>query len=155
IGAVEVENDPPVIYRSFIAATINEGAGLTFDYAGGFDDPQGRSSVTLTASLGRVSPLYFTGAWYWLYEPTDGPSGSTDVTLTAPDEWGAAATTTFSLTVKNVPPSLTQFSVPATASEGDTVTLSAAATDPGTGDSLTYTWLIVDPIGFSNRWEGA
>ena len=34
------------------------------------------------------------------------------------------------------------------------MTVSAAATDPG-GDSLAYMWLIVDPNGISNRWNGA
>ena len=37
IGAYEVQNDPPTIYRNFVAATLNEGSGISFNYDGGFD----------------------------------------------------------------------------------------------------------------------
>src|SRR5262249_55379173 len=56
--------------------------------------------------------------------------------------------------VKNVPPTITKFSVPATTKEGDTVTLSATATDPGT-DTLGYQWVIYDPPGNSTLYRNS
>jgi hypothetical protein len=67
---------------------------------------------------------------------------------------GLSSTLTFNLTVKNVPPTITKFSVPATAKAGDTVTLSGTATDPGT-DTLGYQWVIVGPSGNSTLYNGA
>src|SRR5262249_360690 len=64
--------------------------------------------------------------------------------ITATNASGLSSTLTFNLTVQNVAPTITKFSVPATAEEGDTVTLSGTATDPGT-DTLGYQWVIYDP----------
>jgi CSLREA domain-containing protein len=160
IGAFEVPNDPPTIGSFQPAVTTFEGSLAT--NSGFFEDdpaPPGTvqgPTVTLTASLGTLTVEYgeFGNSWFWSYVPPDGPSGPTTVTITATDNWGATATTTFTLTVNNVPPTITEFSVPATAAEGDTVTVSAVAIDPG-DDLLTYTWLITDPNGNSNRWNGA
>jgi hypothetical protein len=65
-----------------------------------------------------------------------------------------SSTLTFNLTVQNVSPTITKFSVPASAKAGDTVTLSGAATDPGT-DTLDYQWVIYDPPGNSTLYRNS
>src|SRR5205823_15034975 len=103
IGAFEVQDDPPTITTNESAFTADEGSTV-FNTAT-FHDPQGRGTVRLTASLGAVHPSDTTGnKWIWSYIPPDGPAGPTDVTITATDNQGWTATTTFTLTVQDVAP---------------------------------------------------
>jgi VCBS repeat-containing protein len=96
------------------------------------------------------------GAWSWEHTPVNGPNAPTTVTITAADaSSGLSASVTFSLTVDNVPPTITEFSFPATAGEGSAVTLSGAATDPGTEDPLGFLWLIVGPSGNPTQYHSA
>src|SRR5207302_2059308 len=95
------------------------------------------------------------GTWSWSYTPPDGPA-SIPVTITARDSVGEMATTTFTLTVNNVAPTITTFTVPATGTEAHTVNLSAAATDPaGANDPLTYAWTVTSPTGTISTLSGA
>ena len=102
--------------------------------------------MTLTASMGAVTQNNTNGTWSWSYTPPDGPASPT-VTITATDTGGLTATTSFTLNVLNVPPTITAFTVPASGAEGSPVNLSAAATDPGVLDTLTYTWTVTRPDG--------
>src|SRR5262249_21359062 len=100
---------------------------------GTFDDIAGRGAVvSLTASVGTVTWNDAAGTWSWEYTPVNDRGAPTTVTVTATNAIGLSPTLTFNLTVKNVSPTITNLSVPATAKAGDTVTLSATATDPGT-----------------------
>jgi hypothetical protein len=136
------------------AVTATEGSKIT--NTGAFDDPYGNATVTLTASLGTVSKNNATGEWTWSYTPPVGPAGPTTVTITATDTDGEKATTSFTLTVNNVPPTITTFSVPATGPEGSVINLSGAATDPGgANDPLTYTWTVYQPDGTLSTLTGA
>jgi sugar lactone lactonase YvrE len=106
------------------------------------------SNVTLTASVGTVTLNTTTGNWIWSYTLPDSPGVPIPVTITATDLAGNTATTTFNVTDNNVPPTITQISVPTTGAEGSPVTLSAAATLPaGVTDTLTYTWTVTVPPG--------
>jgi hypothetical protein len=142
--SVLLGNTAPTIASNLAAVTANEGAPAT--NSGTFNDAQGRNTVTLTASLGTITQDDATGAWRWTYTPPDGPASAT-VTITATDTGGLTATTSFPLTVLNVPPTITAFTVPASGAEGSPVNLNAAATDPGVHDTLTYTWTITGPDG--------
>src|SRR5262249_30567287 len=103
---------------------------------GTFDDAQGRGTVTLSASLGTVTRNDAAGTWSWSYTPPDGPNGPTTVTITATDSDGLPASTTFTLTVTNIPPTIA-ISSAASVNEGAAYTLTlGAVTDPGT-DSVT------------------
>ena len=127
------------------ALTANEGTPAT--NTGTFADAQGRGTVTLTASVGTVTQNTTNGTWSWSYTPPDGPASST-VTITATDTGGLIASTSFTLNVLNVAPTITAFSVPSNGAEGSPVNLSATATDPaGANDTLTYTWTITRPDG--------
>lgn len=64
-----------------------------------------------------------------------------NLTLTVTDSSGASDTETKTIQAVNTPPVIIAFNVPDTAKLGDTVTLSATATDAD-GDTLTYTWFI-------------
>src|SRR5262245_30467697 len=136
----------PTITRSLAAVTVNEGSPAA--NTGTFNDADGRATVGLTASLGTVTAFGAFGTWSWSYTPPDGPAGPTTVTITARDDTGLTASTTFTLTVNNVAPTITAFTVPATGAEGSPVNLSASATDPaGADDPLTYTWTVTRPDG--------
>ena len=84
------------------------------------------------------------GNWTWTYTPPNGPASPT-VIITATDAGGLTATTSFTLNVLNVAPTITAFTVPASGNEGSPVNLCAAATDPGVLDTLTYTWTVTGP----------
>src|SRR5262249_135066 len=107
----------------------NEGSPAS--NTGTFDDPQGRDGVTLTASLGTVTKNAAAGTWGWSYTPPDGPAGPITVTITATDDVGLTASTTFTLTVNNVAPSIA-VSGAAGVNEGAAYTLTlGAVADPG------------------------
>jgi Concanavalin A-like lectin/glucanases superfamily/FG-GAP-like repeat/PKD domain/Cadherin domain/RTX calcium-binding nonapeptide repeat (4 copies)/FG-GAP repeat len=137
-------NEPPTVVRNRSALTVNEGSPAA--NTGTFADPEGLSTVTLTASLGTVTQNNTNGTWSWNYTPPNGPASET-VTITATDTGGLTATTNFTLTVFNVAPTITAFTVPSTGAEGSPVNLGATATDPGVLDTLTYTWTITRPDG--------
>ena len=78
----------------------------------------------------------FGDAWIWGYQPTDGPAGPTTVTITATDDGGLTATTTFTLTVNNVAPTAASpASRPRPRLRGDAMTLGSAVTDPSPVDT--------------------
>jgi hypothetical protein len=136
------------------AVTGNEGSKIA--NTGTFDDPSGPATVTLMASLGTVAKNATNTGWTWSYTPPVGPAGPTTVTITATNTHGQQATTSFTLTVRNVAPTITTFNVPATGAEGSPVQLSGAATDPGgVNDPLTYTWTVYDPDGTLFTLTGA
>jgi hypothetical protein len=135
------------------AVTATEGSRITS--TGAFDDPYGPATVTLTASLGTVARNATNTGWTWSYTPPVGPANAT-VTITATDTHGETATTSFTLTVNNVAPTITTFTVPATGAEGSPVRFSGAATDPGgANDPLTYTWTLYRPDGAVFTFTGA
>jgi streptogramin lyase len=144
---VQQENFPVLsISSNQGAVTGNEGAqitntGTTFEF-------NGVATETLTASVGTVTENTTTGNWTWSYTLPDSPGAPIPVTITTTDLAGNTATTTFNVTDNNVPPTITQISVPTTGAEGSPVTLSATATLPaGVTDTLTYTWTIAVPPG--------
>src|SRR5262249_35172822 len=92
----------------------------------------------LTASLGTVTPDVAAGTWSWSYTPPAGPAGPTTVTITATDSAGLSATTTFTLTVKNVAPTIA-ISGAASVNEGASYVLELrTVTDPGTDTVSRY-----------------
>ncbi len=78
-------NEPPIVTSNVPSVTANEGTQA--QVTGNFSDPEGQSTVTLTASLGTVTQNNNNGTWIWSYTPPDGPA-STTVTITATDSGG-------------------------------------------------------------------
>ena len=67
-------------------------------------------------------------------------NGNYNVILTVTDKDGATTTQTVVAKVDNVAPTIANILKPATINEGQSATFSATATDPGTKDTLTYSW---------------
>ena len=96
-----VLNAPPSVAADNAKVTVDEAA--TAANTGTFG-PTDMDVVTLSASVGTVVNNG-GGSWSWSFNTSDGPDDSQIVTITATDSDGAA-TATFALVVKNVPPSV-------------------------------------------------
>src|SRR5262249_55433463 len=129
IGAFEVQDEPPTITSTRTAVTADEGS--VAGNSGTFDDPEGRGTVTLTASLGTVTQDNASGAWTWSYTPLDQFASPINVTITATDDFGWTAKTSFTLTVNNVSPTPTITGTPASghSPEGTAISLGSTVTD--------------------------
>ncbi len=119
-------------------ANGNEGTPGNPSTSGSFtdrDDPVGTSTSSLTLSIGATDAGTFTdnldGTFSWSHTTTDDATGT--VTVTASDGEHADATQTFSWTAANVAPVIG--AVTATPIGACTVSLSAAFTDQGSGDT--------------------
>jgi Ca2+-binding RTX toxin-like protein len=84
----------------------------------------------------------------------DGPTSRT-VTLRVSDSTGLVGEDTAVINVENAAPTVGGFNVPATANEGQLVSLNATATDPaGALDTLSYAWTVTDPDGADSTFAG-
>ena len=92
----------PTLAVDNATVTVNEAS--TASNTGTFNDVDG-DSVTFVASVGTVTKNDTTKTWSWSYTPADGPDASQTVTITATSD-GLATTTTFSLVVVDVAPTL-------------------------------------------------
>jgi len=140
-------NQSPSVTVNSAAAIVDEGSEVT--NSGTYSDPDAGDSVTLSASRGTIvqDPNGSAGTWSWSETPDDGPGGSPyTVTVTATDSHTASGTASFSLTVNNVPPTITSITPNvATVLTGQNVTFTGQATDPSSADT---TW------GFNWAWNG-
>ncbi|HND53239.1 MAG TPA: hypothetical protein PLV92_12605, partial [Pirellulaceae bacterium] len=132
--ALTVNNVAPSV--SAANASVSGNEGTTINNNGTWSDP-GVDVVTLTASIGNVVKNS-DGTWSWSFGSTDGPDQTGTVTITAIDSDTASTTTTFALTVNNVPPSVTRNSGTVTVNEGQTANNSGTWNDPG-ADVVTLT----------------
>ena len=133
---VGLANQPPTIASNAAAVSGNEGGTVT--NAGTFSDAQGNATVTITASIGTVTQNNAAGTWSWSLNAADGPAGPFTVTITATDNQAAAANTTFTYAVNNVPPPIS-LSGNATVDEGSPYMLNLGAiSDPGTDTVTAY-----------------
>lgn len=94
---------PPTISTNNAFVTVNEGRTAT--NTGTFSDPDGNDTVAFSASVGSVTKDNAAGTWNWSFNTNDGPDQSQTVTITATDGTDTV-TTTFSLTVRNVAPTI-------------------------------------------------
>lgn len=131
-------NTPPTVAPDQPSVTVNEGTTAT--NTGTVGDADG-DAVSLSASLGSVVNNG-DGTWSWSYATTDGPAQSQTVTISATDgKVVTPVTTTFSLTVNNVAPTIASLTGPRQALTGATFTLTATATDPSTVDTAAgFAW---------------
>ncbi len=125
-GECPAANEPPSVSADDGDVTVDEGGTAT--NGGSFSDPDG-DAVNLTASVGTVTKNA-DGTWEWSYPAADGPDDTQSVTITATDEDGAINTTTFDLTVENLPPTVSDDG-DVTVDEGETATTTGSFGDPG------------------------
>ncbi|MBX9625950.1 MAG: PKD domain-containing protein [Gemmataceae bacterium] len=137
---VTVANRAPTITAFDAPATGAEAQPLTFRAAAA--DPAGAADpLTYTWTFaGPGGTTALTGPEV-IFTPA---GGEYVVTLTVDDGDGGTDTRTAALSVVNLAPELSAVEVPATATEGNTVTVRATASDPG-GSALTYTWRVDRP----------
>jgi hypothetical protein len=129
-------NDTPSVDRNNASVSVSEGQ--TANNAGTYSDVDG-DNVAITASVGTVTKTGVgSGTWSWSFNTTDGPTQSQTVTITANDGHGGVATTTFALTVNNVPPHITSVTASNTFAGPlvfMTSSISTLFTDPGSADT--------------------
>jgi uncharacterized repeat protein (TIGR01451 family) len=104
---------------------------------GTYSDPDG-NTVTITADIGSVTKTgTSSGTWTWTYTPPDGPA-TVNVTITATDINSAASTTTFTVGVLNIAPTIA-LTGNAAVDVNTSYTLNLGAiTDPGTDTVTSY-----------------
>lgn len=103
---IVVINSTPTVAAKNASVTANEGSVAI--NTGSYNDADPTDNVTITTSTGSVTKTGTnTGTWSWSFPTADGPSQSQTVTITANDGNGGITTTTFALTVNNVPPTVT------------------------------------------------
>jgi hypothetical protein len=136
-------NDNPTVGHDNASATVNEGQ--TAQNTGTFGDVDG-DTVSLSASVGTVTKNA-NGTWSWSYATTDGGLQSGTVTISANDGHGGTASTTFSLTVNNVKPTINSWAADPGSLSGpmvvSPVTFNGNFSDPGVLDMnwvISYTW---------------
>src|SRR5207245_1022758 len=127
---------PPTVAANRASVTVAEGTtASTAGTFADFDDP-----VTITASVGTVAQKV-KAPWSWSFAATDELDQT--VTITATNSDGSHTSTTFGLTVNNVPPAITSLTssnpTAAQASSNGQVNITGAFSDPGTLDTHTVT----------------
>ncbi|MDF9400259.1 VCBS domain-containing protein [Vibrio sp. 1180_3] len=140
-------NDVPIVASVISGQTATEDGAFAFSVpAGTFDDIDAKDSLTLSAGSlpGWLSFDPTTGTFTGT--PTNSDVGTTQVTVTATDAHGATVSTAFDLVVNNTndAPTLNPIASVSVDEDGQQATGQLSATDPDTGDSLTYS--VASPV---------
>ncbi len=131
-GTATIANVAPSITSLVGPATGNEADPQ--DFAVTWTDP-GADTFTFTWDFGDGTPLV-TGADAETHVFVD--DGVYTVTVTVTDDEGASDSTSMTVTILNVDPTIDTL-VAGSGAEGDTLTYDALGLDPG-DDTLTYSW---------------
>jgi PKD repeat protein len=130
--AISIDNLAPAGVNISGLASVDEGTAALYDLV--YSDVAA-DSHTLSWDWGDGGPSSSTASasHTWMDE------GAYTVTATVTDDDGGTSSDTHTVTVSNVAPTLSTAQWSASEEEGQEVTFTASATDPG-GDTLTYTW---------------
>lgn len=126
-----ITNVSPTITSSSASNSTESTASV---FTASATDPGTADVLTYTWSYGDGSTGTGSSASH-----TYADDGTYTWTLTVSDGDGGSATTSGTVTVTNVLPSITSTTM-GTGPEGSALSYSVAASDPGTGDVLTYSW---------------
>ncbi|MCG9964887.1 VCBS domain-containing protein [Shewanella cutis] len=140
-------NDAPVVAHSLVTTTATEDTAFRFSIpAGTFADID--TGDTLILSTGSLPAwLHFDAATgTFSGTPANGDVGTQHITVTATDGSGAQVSTTFALNVANTndAPTLNAIASVRVTEDSAQATGQFTATDPDTGDTLTYS--IAQPV---------
>jgi large repetitive protein len=131
---IKVDNVAPSIVNIAKPTQINEGQLVAFTATA--TDPSINDTLTYSWNFGdSTSPV--SGQ---TVNHTFADNGTYNVILTVTDKDGAATAQTVAVKVDNVAPTIANITKPTIIKEGEAATFSATATDPGTLDTLTYSW---------------
>ncbi|MFB2657119.1 VCBS domain-containing protein, partial [Shewanella xiamenensis] len=150
-------DDAPVVAQSLVKTTATEDTAFSFSIpAGTFADID--TGDTLILSTGSLPAwLHFDAATgTFSGTPTNGDVGTSQVTITATDGSGAQVSTIFVLNVGNTndAPTLTPIATVNATEDGAQVTGQFTATDPDSGDTLTFS--IAQPVdGLTVNTDGS
>jgi PKD repeat protein len=141
---IKVDNVAPTASITIPNTTLNQGESLnlgvnysdpgtkdTHIITWNFDD--GSNPLTLTPSSSATQPN--------IQPHTFTKAGNNNVTVTITDNDGATTTKAIQIAVTNIAPTITTLDIPTNINEGQSVTLTATASDPG-NDTLTYNWYL-------------
>jgi PKD repeat protein len=131
---VKVDNVAPTIVNIVKPTIIKEGEAATFSATA--TDPGTLDTLTYSWNFG-INTIPKIGQ---TVNHTFADNGNYNVILTVTDKDGAVTTQTLVVTVNNVAPTIVNIVKPTIIKEGEAATFSATATDPGTLDTLTYSW---------------
>jgi hypothetical protein len=147
--SVVVNNVAPTLSNVTVTSPINENGTATL--TGNIVDPGTQDTFTLVVDWGEGTPETFTfPAGTTSFSEThqyldDNPTGTSSDTytigLTITDDDKGSTTSSTSVVVKNVAPTLSNVAVNSPINDGDTATLTGNISDPGTQDTFT---LVVD-----------
>ena len=130
--AIYIDNQPPIL-SDLIAPNGAEGQPLAFSIT--VEDPGPSDILSYSWDFGDGSSD--SGSTTTQHAYAD--DGSYTVTFTASDQDGGTTTTSAEIIISNLAPGIDSLSVPAASDEGESVSLSATASDVAS-DSLSYTW---------------
>lgn len=150
VSFVPASNSAPTATPS-IPATVNEGSSALVSLLNATD-----AAADLSTGLRYAFDFNNDGVWEItnavspsaLIPSSYFPDGPATVTVNAAvyDRYGATSTYTGSISVANVAPSVevgSDLSIP----QGTTVNINPTVTDPGTADTLTRLWNVLDSSG--------
>lgn len=134
-------NDPPVVSIQSPSSGLE---GTAINLVGSASDLE-TSNELLSFQWGITKDgLAYRSGSTKDYSFTPDDNGVYVVTLTVTDEAGASASSSQTILVDNVAPTVTLDNVPVSSPEGSTITLNAIASDPaGFNDPLTYSWKVI------------
>jgi len=143
--SVTVNNVPPSLSGVPVdLGTIDENGSVTL--SGTVVDPGTQDTFTLTVDWGEGSPVpvtvkddrTFSATHQYLDDnPSGTPSDTYSIAVKVTDDDTGGGTTGASVTVDNVPPTLSNVHVTSPINENDTATLTGTISDPGTQDTFT------------------
>jgi PKD repeat protein len=134
---IKVDNvAPTLVVDKSINTNINQGETITF--GANYSDSGSNDSLNITWDFGDGSePISFVNNPSHQFTK----AGTHNVTVTITDNDGASTTDTIPVTINNLAPTINTIDIPTNIKEGETVRLTANATDAG-NDALTYNWYI-------------
>ncbi len=138
---INVANVAPTPTITSPVSSGNEGTAITLN--GSATDPSTvdtAAGLALSWSVTKNGSAYGTNGTGSSYSFTPNDNGTYVVTLTATDKDNGVGTTTDTITVANVAPSVSAITAPAKDVRYETANFSASFTDPGTLDTHTVTW---------------